>query len=226
MIKRLFLVLAVVLVATTAVAQIGLSCEDPIRIDENYEGTVDGPCELWYTAYTYDLPLNVHFIPDNQDSKRSPAVEIDLTCEAGVYDDPKLDSLINLVDDYNVSFPIELRCDKSTANGVVEWDLSVNKSYREQLAEFGVPYNVQAFIKVTYYESGRITLKPDLTFKNCMESAEYINLDDTIDVVANDVDRVFVFPYVDWKEGDSIREKNGRNGERSPYQCPLKVYGR
>lgn len=205
MIKKLFLALAVVLMTTTAIAQTGLTCEDPIRVDENYTGTISGPCEVWYTAYTYDLPLNVHFIPSNANSERSPKVEIDFTCTPGVYADKKLDSLVNLVDDYDVTFPITLFCDYIEKEGKVEWDLSVNKSYREQLAGFGVPYNVQAFIKVTYYESGRITLKPDELFRNCMENSEYINLGDTINVVANDADRVFVFPYVDWKEGDSIR---------------------
>lgn len=202
--KKLFFALVAVLFATSVVAQTGLTCNDPIPVDENYEGTVDGPCTLWYTASTYDLPLNVHFIPNNVNSEEGPKVEIDFTCTPGVYADKKLDSLINLVDAYDVTFPLTMYCDYVEKNGKVEWDLSVNKSYREQLAEFGIPYNVQTFIKVTYYESGRITLKPDELFRNCMENSEYVNLGDTIDVVANDADRVFVFPYVDW-QNDSIR---------------------
>lgn len=202
--KKLFFALMVVLFATSAVAQTGLTCEDPIPVDENYSGTVSGACTRWYTANTYDLPLTVHFIPDNANSQLSPEIEVDFTCTPGVYADPKLDSLINLVDDYDVTFPIEMMCDRVIQDGKVEWDLSVNKNYREQLAEFGIPYNVQAFIKVKYYESGRITLKPDPLFKNCMENAEYLSLGDTIDVVANDADRVFVLPYTDWQE-DSIR---------------------
>ncbi len=206
MIKKLFLALTVVLMATTAVAQTGLTCEDPIPVDENYEATVDGPCELWYTASTYDLPLNVHFIPTNVTDASAPKVEIDFTCTPGVYEDKKLDSLVNLVDDYKVEFPITMYCDfaGTDENGKSVYDLSVIKNYREQLAEFGIPYNVKAFIKVTYYESGRITLKPDPLFKNCMENSEYLHLGDTIDIVANDADRTFVLPYVDWQE-DSIR---------------------
>ena len=142
--KKLFLARTVVRFAVTAVAQTGLTCEDPIPVDENYEGTVSGPCTLWYVASTYDLPLNVHFIPDNANSKMSPEVEVDFTCTPGVYADPKLDSLINLVDDYDVTFPLEMLCDFVLSNGKVEWDLSVSKIYREQLAEFGIPYNVQA----------------------------------------------------------------------------------
>ena len=203
--KKLFFALLVVLFATSAVAQTGLTCNDPIPVDENYEGTVTGACTRWYIANTYDLPLTVHFIPDNANSKLSPEIEVDFTCVPGVYADSKLDSLINLVDAYDVTFPLEMLCDQVIdENGKVEWDLSVNKNYREQLAEFGIPYNLQAFIKVKYYESGRITLKPDTLFKNCMENSEYLHLGDTIDIIANDVDRVFVLPYTDWQE-DSIR---------------------
>jgi hypothetical protein len=204
MIKKFFSALVVVLFATSMMAQTGLACEDPIPVDENYVGTVDGPCELWYTAWTYDLPLNVHFVPDAENSMYSPEIEVDFTCIPGVYSDKKLDSLINFVDAYDVTFPLELMCDLISPNGKNEWSLSVNKTYREQLAEFGIPYNLQAYIKVKFYESGRITLKPDTLFKNCMETAEYLHLGDTIEISANDVDRVFVLPYTDWQE-DSIR---------------------
>ncbi len=204
MIKTFFSALALVLFATTMMAQSGLTCEDPIPVNENYTGSVDGPCTLWYSAWTYDLPLNVHFIPDDPNSAWGPEVEVDFTCVPGVYADPKLDSLINLVEDYDVSFPIEFLCDFVTKDGKVEWDLSVNKNYREQLAEFGIPYNIQAFIKVTYFESGRITLKPDTLFKNCMENGEYLKLGDTIDIEANDSESFFVLPYVDW-QNDSIQ---------------------
>jgi len=202
--KKLFAALFVVLFAVSMMAQTGLSCEEAIPVDENYVATIDGPCSLWYTLWTYDLPLTVHFIPNSNNSKLSPEVEVDLTCTPGIYADPKLDSLINMVEDYDVSFPLEFMCDMITANGKTEWSLSVNKNYREQLAEFGIPYNVQAFVKVTFYESGNITLKPDTAFRSCMDNAEYLHLGDTIDVVANDADRVFVLPYTDWQE-DSIR---------------------
>ena len=202
--KHIFSFLAMMLFATSMMAQTGLTCEDPIMVDENYSATITKPCEVWYSAWTYDLPLKVHFIPDNVNSKEGPIVEVDLTCTPGVYADPKVDSLINQVVGSNLSFPVELWCDFTDENGFPEWDLSVNKSYREQLAEFGIPYNIQAFIKVTYTESGKVTLNPDLLFRNCIESSKYINLDDTLNILANDKDSSFVVPYSDWQE-DSIR---------------------
>ena len=202
--KHLFSTLFVVLFATSMLAQTGLTCEDPIPVDKNYRGSVDGPCELWYTAWTYDLPLHVYFSPVSDKSTWGPEVEIDFTCEEGVYADPKLDSLINMVDDYDVSFPLELLCDLVVRNGRNEWDLSVAKSYREQLAEFGIPYNLQAFIKVRFSEAGTISLTPDTAFTSCMDNAHFFELGDSVAIDANDMERVFVANYSDWQE-DSIQ---------------------
>ena len=207
MIKKLFLALTVVLMATTAVAQttLGQSCDNPIPVDENYEATVDGPCTLWYVANTYDLPLHVYFSPYSDKSLVSPEVEVDFTCTPGVYEDSKLDSLINLISDFDIDFPVEFLCDLVVRNGKNEWDLSIDKSYRERMAKFGITYNVKALVKVTFHEGGNITLKPDTLFRNCVESADFIQLGDTIDILPNDTSRVFIVSYSDWQNEDSIR---------------------
>ena len=210
MIKKLFLALAVVLMTTTVVAQttLGQSCENPIPVDKSYEGHVDvdpevGYKEVWYTASTYDLPLHVYFSPDSAGSKISPEVYVDFTCEPGVYEDKKLDSLLTKVSIFGVELPMEFMCDGVFRNGKQEWDLSVSKTYREQLAESGITYNVNALIRVVYYESGSISLTPDTSFTSCMNN-EYVQLGDTIDILANDSDRVFVMPFTDW-QNDSIQ---------------------
>ena len=202
--KKIFSALFLVLFATSMMAQTGLTCEDPIKIDSNYVGRVDGPCEMWYTAGTYDLPLNVHFIPDNYDSEISPEVMIDLTCTPGVYDDPLVDSLLTMVEDFGISFPIEMWCDSKPNGDKMEYDLFVDDMYREQMAEFGVTYNVQAFVKVTFYEAGTISLRPDLTFADCVNNSEHVVLDDTLDILPDDRQRVFIMPYTDW-QNDSIQ---------------------
>jgi len=203
--KHLFSTLLVVFFATSLMAQeLGSSCENPIPVDSTYRARIDGPCELWYQAGTYDLPLNVHFVPDNPNSDWGPEVVVDFTCDEGVYEDPKIDSLINMVGAFNVSFPLELLCDKAGTEEQVEWDLSVNDTYRDQLAEFGVTYNVIAYVKVRFFESGLIRLQPDTVFSNCIDTAEPINLDEEVLVAANDSDRVFMMPYTDW-QNDSIQ---------------------
>ena len=204
MIKKFFFALCVVLFATSMMAQTGLTCEDPIPVDSSYSGVVDGPCELWYTAGTYDLPLHVYFSPNSLESDWSPEVLVDLTCTPGVYDDPKVDSLLTMVEDFGLEFPIELLCDMVVRNGKVEWDLSINQSYRDQLSEFGITYNVPAYVKVRFYEGGTIRMTPDTAFTSCMDNAHYILLDDSIDVLADDSERAFVVPYADW-QNDSIR---------------------
>lgn len=187
------------------VAQTGLTCDDPIPVNGDYTAVIDGPCTLWYTAGTYDLPLTVHFAPDNLNSSYSPVIELDLTCTPGVYDDPKVHELVTMAEDFNIDFPVKRTCDKvDYGNGRIEWNFPVNSSYRDQLANFGVTYNVPAFVKVSFPEAGRIYLKPDTLFRNCMENSQYLHLGDTISVLSNDVDRVFVVPMTDWKE-DSIQ---------------------
>ena len=206
MIKKVVFALFVVLFASSVMAQQGSSCENPILVDSNYVGYVDGPCTLWYTASTFDLPLNVHFIPDADDSEWGPDVMVDLTCVPGVYDDPKVDSIIKMAEGFDIIFPVELFCNREVnpKTDKIEWDLFVDAMYREQLAQFGVTYNVAAFVKVTFYEAGKIMLKPDTAFASCMETAESVVLGDTISVYKNDSNRVFVLPYTDW-QNDSIQ---------------------
>ena len=109
MIKKIFSALCVVFFASSMMAQTGLTCDDPIPVDKNYKGHVEvdpevGYTELWYTAGTYDLPLHVYFSPNTLESVWSPEVVVDLTCTPGVYDDKKLDSLVNMVEDFNIQF--------------------------------------------------------------------------------------------------------------------------
>ena len=204
--KKLFFALLVVLFATSVVAQteMGKSCDNPIPVNKNYVGTITEPGEYWFTAWSYDLPLNVHFTPESDNSKFSPEVYVDFTCTPGVYEDHKLDSVINGFTDFGLELPVEFLCDRVTSNGKVEWDLSINENYRENLTTCGITHNVQAFVRVYFSEAGRISLQPDTTYQSCMENSEYVNLGDTFDIVANDVERVFVLPYSEWKK-DSIQ---------------------
>ena len=208
--KKLFLALTVVLFAVTAVAQTGLTCEDPIPVDKSYSAHVEvdpnvGYKEVWYTAWSYDLPLHVYFSPDSLNSSWSPEVEIDFSCSSGDYSfDHKLDSVINILKAMNVELPVGFLCDKVVRDGKVEWDLSIDERYRDQLTEFGLTHNVQAFVRVSYYESGSISLTPDTAFQSCLEHGLYAQLGDTIDIAANDSEKMIVLPYSEWKN-DSIR---------------------
>ena len=204
MIKKFFAALVVVLFATTMMAQTGLTCDDPIPVGKNYEGKVDGPCTRWYVANTYDLPLHVYFIPDSADSEVSPELYVDFSCTPGVYADSKLDSLINKMSIFGVELPIEFMCDLVTYQGRNAWELYISNSYREELSESGITYNVPAFVQVNFFESGSIAITPDTIFNSCIDNSEHIILGDTLEILPNDSNRVFVLPYTDWKK-DSIR---------------------
>lgn len=215
--KKLILMFGMMfLVVTSMLAQLGTSCSDPIPVDSNYVAIVSSPGTIWYTAWTYDLPLKVRFVPFSDNSQVSPQVEVDFTCTPGVYDDPKLDSLINMVEDFNVSVPMKFQCDLVVENGKNVWDLSINKTYRDQLTQFGILYNVQAFIKVVFAEGGNISLSPDTAFQSCMDMAKSMQLNDTMLILPNDSDRVFVVPYPEW-QNDSIRFVWEGEGETKIY---------
>ena len=203
--KKLFSTLFVVFFATSLMAQTGLTCEDAIPVNKSYTAHVEAGDELWYTAWTYDLPLHVYFSPDSMISEMGPELEIDFTCDYGVYTDRKLDSVIDIVEArYGVAFPVGFYCEAVTIGGKKEWDLLVDERYRDQLTEFGLTHNVQAFVKVYYPESGSIRFTPDQQFQNCMEQGHYVKLGDTIDITANDSAKMMVLPYSEWKD-DSVR---------------------
>ena len=199
MIKKLFFAFSMMLFATSAVAQLGTSCSEPIPVDSNYEGSITKAGIYWFTAGTYDLPLNVHFKPVDPSTSRAPELMIDLTCEPGVYDDPLVDSLINMVESFNITFPAEMRLE---ADGD-EYDMFVDAMYREQMAKFGVTYNVPAYVRVQFFGPGEISFKPDTIFTSCLNN-ETVKLGDTLTISANDSERVLLMPYTDW-QNDSIQ---------------------
>ena len=201
--KHFFSTLLIVFFATSMMAQTGLTCEDPIPVDKSYVGRVEADSELWYTASTWDLPLHVYFSPDVDDSQWGPEVQIDFTCQYGDYShDHKLDSVLNILKVLGVTMPVEFLCDKVVRDGKVEWDLSIDERYRDQLTEYGLTHDIQAFVKVYFPEGGEIRLTPDPTFQDCMENGHYAILSDTIDIAANDSNKMIVLPFSEWKDED------------------------
>jgi len=203
--KHLFSTLFVVFFATSMMAQMGLTCNDPIPVDKSYTGHVDADSELWYTAWTWDLPLHVYFSPDSMNTTWGPEVQIDFTCNYGDYShDQKLDSVVNLLKVMGLTLPVEFLCDKVVRDGKVEWDLSIDEKYRDQLTEYGLTHNVQAFVKVYFPDGGSISLTPDTAFQSCLDHGHYAQLGDTIDIAANDSNKMIVLPFTEWQK-DSIR---------------------
>ena len=73
--KKLLFALCALFVASVSVAQSGLTCEDAIVLTNDYQATITGPCEVWYTATTYDLPIHVRLTPFSDNSATGPSGE-------------------------------------------------------------------------------------------------------------------------------------------------------
>ena len=206
--KKLLSTLFVVLFATSMMAQTGLSCEDPIPVDDSFTAHVDvdpseGYRELWYSAWTYDLPMHVYFSPDNKNELNyGPDVQIDFSCTGDYSFDHKLDSVIKILEVMGLTLPVEIPCTRVVRDGKWEWDLSIDQKYRDQLTEFGLTHNIQAFVRVSYYESGSIRLTPDTAFQSCIDHGHYAKLSDTIEIAANDSNKMIILPYSEWKDED------------------------
>lgn len=210
MIRKNLFVFVLLMIANVMFAQSGSGCGDPIIVGDDYEGNVAGPCVLWYTVGTYDLPLEVTFVPKSGvlvtgESTNAPKIEVDFTCDPGKYDDPKLQNLLMMAEVFDVRPPFTFNCTEDTYEGKQAWSLVINETYRDNLTKYGINYNVQAFVKVTFREGGMVKLNPDHSFQDCFNNSISVNLGDQFDVDVNDAEQTYILPYSAWTEEDSIR---------------------
>ena len=215
--KCLFICLSVFLsVCLFAQEPDGLTCETAIPVDTSFTGSVPAPGVYYYSAWTYDLPLACYFYPED-DNVSELYLDVDFTCTPGVYDDPKIEDLLNASIGWGIEMPI--RFDKFEKgiddNGRTYYTMSIQETYRELMANFGVSYDVQALIKVTTSSAGDIHMAPDTTFKACVENSIWLNLPDTAFTGVMTNDESYVLPMSDW-QNDSIRFR--WTGKQAPVQ--------
>ena len=94
--KRLFFATVCVLLTglVYAAKNDGSTCERAIEITQLYRAVIPSAGEYWYSAHTYDLPMQVSFVPEDTTLSIAPRVEVDFTC-TGTYDDPRLTELFD-----------------------------------------------------------------------------------------------------------------------------------
>lgn len=187
--------------AMTMNAATGSSCYDAIPLGKDYSETINGPKTVWYVAKTFDLPVKVCFTPTNIDLP-APDVEMDFTCNPGVYEDSILCSLFCKNNSTGVTFdmphkPVLVLEDNS-------YCISMGKRYRDLLLQAGISYNVEVYVKVTFKSAGTLSMVPDTEFADCMDGGKFMQLGDTIQVLPKDKERHVILPYVQWSK-DSIR---------------------
>ena len=207
--RRFWCACAFLLICAYAYAQApGATCATAIPMGSDYSAQVQNGQSIWYSAWTFDLPLTVTFVPANGASDPAPIVEMDFSCTTGVYEDSILCSLFCAsTGSSGISFDLphkpQLKS-KTLDDGTFVYYLALGKSYRDLLLQVGIDYNVEVYVKVTYKSAGTISLAPDNLFSNCVDGAKFMHFGDTVQVAASDVNRHVIVPYVQWQE-DTIR---------------------
>ncbi len=186
----------------------GETCYKAIPLGKNYKADIGGAKTVWYTAWTYDLPLSVYFIP-KKETDPAPEVMMDFGCTPGIYGDPILCMLFCKGAMMSKEIPSYPKLDVDTVEGKFAYVLSMGEKYRDLLLKMGIDYNVQVFIKVTYYAGGHMEIAPNDMFSNCMDGVKFMHLGDTVWVKAQDKKRHVVVPYVQWKNENIVYQWTG-----------------
>ena len=220
--KRSILLMMVSMFAAAGLwAQTGKSCISAIPVGKDFSAEIkQAPQTIWYSAWTFDLPMTIAFIPENGENDPAPLVEMDFTCTKGVYRDSILCSLF--CRNGSSGLELDMPHKPSPSKGEIERDgqkyfvyyFSAGKKYRDLLLQMGISYNLEVFVKVTFQCKGIISMVPDDAFSNCMDDAKFMQFGDTINVKMHDTARHVIVPYVQWQE-DSIRYI--WKGEKSCY---------
>lgn len=186
----------------------GSTCATAIQMGSDYTAQVQSGTSVWYSAWTFDLPLTVTFAPAAGQSGQAPVVEMDFSCTTGIYEDSILCSLFCAsTGSSGLSFDLphkpQLKS-RTLDDGTFVYYIAIGKSYRDLLLQVGIDYNVEVYVKVTYKSDGTISLAPDNLFSNCVDGAKFMHFGDTVQVAASDTVRHVIVPYVQWQE-DTIR---------------------
>lgn len=187
----------------------GSSCSDAIPMGKDYSAQVRSGQTIWYSAWTFDLPLTVTFTPQYGQGEPAPEVEMDFTCIPGYYADSILCSWFCKTSSgggIDFGLPHKPALSSKVIDGNFVYYLSLGKKYRDLLLQVGISYNVEVFVKVTYKCNGTIQLAPDDLFTNCVDNAKFMRYGDTVQVKAKDKNRHVIVPYVQWQE-DTIYYK-------------------
>ena len=185
----------------------GTTCATAIPLADGYTASIDKSKTVWYSAWTFDLPLAVYFVPQNGPSDPKPDVEMDFSCQSGVYTDSIICSLFCKNSGSGIQFDMPHKPSlnsKTLDDGRFCYYIAIGKEYRDLLLKTGISYNVEVFVKVTYKCAGSMSIAPDDMFANCMDSVKFMHLGDTVRVKPLDKDRHVIVPYIQWQE-DSIR---------------------
>lgn len=182
----------------------GMTCGNPIEVTDSFTQAIPMKGSFWLTSYTYDLPLHARYTVKGDYRSEQVKMYVDFGCTTGDYGDEKLEDVVTSANGWGVAVPMEFEFTPSYNNGFTYFDLVVSESYRELLAEFGITYNVKAYVNLHTNRQGEASLVPDSTFRACIERSHWMGMPDSVGVSQSTIDSVYVFPFADW-QGDSVR---------------------
>jgi len=174
-------------------------------VGTNYEDTIESAGTYYYSAWTFDLPMDVYITSLDPTCSEPPQVWADLTCNPGVYDDPKIQELVQDTAKFGISVPWAMSCETTFEDGHYKHHLQLGKSYRNRLKLFGIDYNVRAYVKVVLPCGGVAHMEQDTSSMACVKDARRLALTDSTRVLANDSLNTYLFPFQDWlDQTDSV----------------------
>ena len=201
--KRILYVLLGTLACTYAYAQ--SFCHLVQAVGTYYEDTIETPGTYYFSAMTFDLPMDVSFTSLDPDCSEAPQIWADLTCTPGIYSDPNIQALVKDTVKYGVSVPMSVKCQTDTVDGHYVHHLKLGKSYKNKLQLVGVDYSVPAYVKVILPCGGVAHMEQDTSSQACINDARRIALTDGTRVLANDSLSTYILPFKTWlTEADSV----------------------
>ena len=182
-------------------------CHLATPVGTSYTDTITTPGTRYYSAWTYDLPIDMYFIASDPNCPTPPEMWFDLTCTPGVYDDPNMQQLIQDTAKYGVTVPMMIGCETTWVDSLSTYvhHLKLGKSYRNRLKLVGIDYNVNAYVKVISPCGGIAQIAQDTSSMACDKEARRVSVLDSTRVLANDSLNTYIFPYKDWiSQADSV----------------------
>lgn len=185
----------------------GMSCENPIAVTEDFHIDIPIAGSFWFTAYTYDLPLHARYTVRGEYLEQKVVAYVDFRCPNGTYSDKKLEYIVtDVANGWGVEVPMkfDFQATYNAAENVTYYDVVIEDSYRELLAQFGISYNVKAYVNIITERYGSADLVPDDSFRSCIERSHWVSRPDSIVISQNTLDSIFTLPFSNW-QNDSVR---------------------
>ncbi len=212
--------------AITLRAAVGESCENAIPVDIEYSGSFAAG-EYWFTATTDALPLTIYYYPEDTTAD-APEIWIDLTCTPGVYSDSLVAKMLQVADQYDLSFPMREVPDKQyDENGQLYYTIVYDRNYRDMLYNQGVTYSIPAYVRLINSTQASIDIVSTSVNARCREYVNTFGLNTSLRVMPVDSVYVHLWPIGEWiNKNYRISWSGGNMAFVDGKDCQLTHYSR